>query len=579
MNLLKRIAPLTRIAILILSLPTFLYIYFAMLANFDLSSGRFALFMDEQITFDGIRNILHPKSFFLLCYSVIDGGDQRYGRILWNVSAVASYIPERVFGEAGQIIATRTVSLVFLLGAFILLARTFSSSKFGFFAILLANLALPYTAYFTTMPKPEPMQLFTLALIAFLVIRKKEIYARKTFLIIGICFGIKISSIVFLLLILILLYRNTPASLKTEKNWIFQRATFFFVGLVIAVPTLLLIALIFVASVKFWDIYLRNRTRNYLYLLITMGLAGLLSVVTNLALAIAINRNFLLNYLNYTILGTAHGSDSKSVNLPTWIKYLLNDWSGSPPVLMALFLLVAMTAIALIMRHSDVVSKKEERLIFLFAGALANLVVMLTTERLWGFYLFTGAAIFISAFIGLLEKFKFLLFNSNVGKIIVLSLSIFLPILISMGLNKNLDNLQTQSKRSNSDSYFLQLKSYNEIRTAIEQEALKREGVLRVALDPNYFQLESSETSVIERFWGPFSGWENYDLVVLKPFHLGSAPNSAVGTLEETARYVEIADYNKYVVSNASECKLDTCLEILSTLPDGGQILSRIRKP
>ena len=36
------------------------YLFFAAHANTDLTAGRFVLFMDERLTFDGVRAVLHP---------------------------------------------------------------------------------------------------------------------------------------------------------------------------------------------------------------------------------------------------------------------------------------------------------------------------------------------------------------------------------------------------------------------------------------------------------------------------------------------------------------------------------------
>ena len=87
------------------------YVFLATLANFDLTDGRFALYMDERITFDGVQRILYPESFAAFVQSVIDGGDHRYGRALWNSMAAASFLPSYIFGDQGQIIASRMLQV------------------------------------------------------------------------------------------------------------------------------------------------------------------------------------------------------------------------------------------------------------------------------------------------------------------------------------------------------------------------------------------------------------------------------------------------------------------------------------
>ena len=76
-------------------------------ANSDLAAGRFALFMDEGMVFDGVSKILHPASLRDFAFAIVNGGDQRYGRSLWNLTALVAYLPERIWGDTGLIIAER----------------------------------------------------------------------------------------------------------------------------------------------------------------------------------------------------------------------------------------------------------------------------------------------------------------------------------------------------------------------------------------------------------------------------------------------------------------------------------------
>ena len=56
------------------------------------------LFMDEQIAFYEIKNILHANSFDNFVKAIVFG-DQRYGRIIYYVTSIFLFIPERIFGE------------------------------------------------------------------------------------------------------------------------------------------------------------------------------------------------------------------------------------------------------------------------------------------------------------------------------------------------------------------------------------------------------------------------------------------------------------------------------------------------
>jgi len=75
--------------------------YMSLRANLDLAAGRFVLDMDERTAFNGVFKILNPKSAFDFFYAIFDGQDHRYGRIFWNVMALISVIPEKIWGETG----------------------------------------------------------------------------------------------------------------------------------------------------------------------------------------------------------------------------------------------------------------------------------------------------------------------------------------------------------------------------------------------------------------------------------------------------------------------------------------------
>ena len=83
------------------------------------------LFIDEQITFYPIIKLLNPSGLDEFLWLASDGSDYRYGRILWNSIALIALIPAKLFGEAGQIIASREAGVIFLLVSYLLLTHTF----------------------------------------------------------------------------------------------------------------------------------------------------------------------------------------------------------------------------------------------------------------------------------------------------------------------------------------------------------------------------------------------------------------------------------------------------------------------
>ena len=152
----------TEMALTLLSI-TWLVLCF--LFNKDLSSARYELFMDEQVSFDGIMNIYHT-SLDRLSWNLRNGGDHRYGRIFWNLLALFSWPFWKIFGTSGLIISNRMVSSVFQILSYLLLLYTFIPTQRKSYRLigLIFLILLPGTLYFSHMPKPEPIQLFFLSL-------------------------------------------------------------------------------------------------------------------------------------------------------------------------------------------------------------------------------------------------------------------------------------------------------------------------------------------------------------------------------------------------------------------------------
>ena len=145
----------------------------ALWANLDMIDGRFALYMDERITFDGIKRILHPAGIKDFIFAVAHGSDHRYGRILWYAQAFFSYLPERLFGDSGQIIAGRVWQTLLIMASCSIWIFGIIRTDWLRIVMALTLLSIPYTSYYMTMPKPEPLQIFFLSYFCYYFIYKE----------------------------------------------------------------------------------------------------------------------------------------------------------------------------------------------------------------------------------------------------------------------------------------------------------------------------------------------------------------------------------------------------------------------
>lgn len=212
------------------------YFYFNIYANTDLALGRFVLDMDERTAFNGVQKILHPINLENFFWSVRDGIDHRYGRIFWNSMAVASYLPEKIYGETGQIIASRGLQVLLLFLTACLLSYSLVNTWQARFAIFMAIFTIPFSAYYQTNPKPEPIQLFFISVFICYYFKKRMIFG-KYWIFLGLAFGAKISTLPAVAIFFIASLLINRAHLIDRKNNVILNTVLWFVcGFSLAVP-------------------------------------------------------------------------------------------------------------------------------------------------------------------------------------------------------------------------------------------------------------------------------------------------------------------------------------------------------
>ena len=140
------------------------FAYLAIWANTDFIAGSHFLFVDERLTFNGVKKILNAKDLPNFLYMIFDGNDHRYGRILWNSMAITSAIPEYFGGESWQIVAGRITQAVILFSAYLVFSSFIIKNQALKIFTLFCLLVIPFSAYYQTLPKTEPKQLLFLSL-------------------------------------------------------------------------------------------------------------------------------------------------------------------------------------------------------------------------------------------------------------------------------------------------------------------------------------------------------------------------------------------------------------------------------
>jgi hypothetical protein len=551
------------------------YVFLATMANLDLTAGRFALFMDERITFDGVQRILHPGNLAAFFWNVMDGGDHRYGRSLWNSMAIASFLPANFFGDTGQIIASRMLQPLLLITAFLVMVFTFVRGWPLRSVLLVALLAMPYTEYYMTMPKPEPLQLFFLAM--FLYFYKKNDWAPgKYWIFLGLAFGTKISTLPAMAVFAaasFFAYKFRGLE-EIEPNGITSGCIYFFLGLGLAVPILfapvvggMLTFLLF----RWGSLYLGLGKK-------TRGIATVAAIVVLLFAA----RVKVATWISATFLNTKHGADQESINILSWIEYFYNSWLVVPSwVGLAFTVSGAAFLLHRLVRIIDAKKAIPVGFVLILAGLALNLSIFVSAHRLWGFYLYPGSVLVLVGLFSLISSNSAQAKGENAPPL--LGLESLLPRVTAMTVAvmaifywtpDSIAGFKQLSIRTEQPEYKAEFESYRHVVDTLNNLSLSQNRTLSVAFDPILFPPASNSDYQITEFWGPYVNWDtDVDVIVFSSVHTPQGAPCLAGSYNYQFCLVERRMYSRYVIDKHEVCAKAKCYKRYGRLPNGGEIL------
>lgn len=364
------------------------------------------LFIDEQITFYPIIKILNPSGIDEFLWLVSDGSDYRYGRILWNALALAALIPTKLFGESGQIIASREAGTVFLLLAYLLLTHTFIERPAIRFAALLTLIVLPYNSYYMSMPKPEPIMLLCAALFLFFYKKNNLTLGKPYWIFLGMAFGAKISfllpMIVFLGAAITLEFNKKTIPFILSESVI--SVTYLVIGFVIANPYFAP-AFLTGTFIVLW-ILLISRLIQKSYSLTIVIVFAILSCallepvfreyVFGELLDLSGTRHALSEWIRGTFLKINDGENAHTQNFLSWGTYLLKIIFPNNLYLAGIYIVgVVIFFFSNALKNGPQLKNKPYTLLIscllTMIAAIQLISPMLSVKnRLWGMYLFPG---------------------------------------------------------------------------------------------------------------------------------------------------------------------------------------------
>ncbi|MCS7004813.1 MAG: hypothetical protein NZM38_05750 [Cytophagales bacterium] len=487
-------------------------------ANTDLTDASW-IFMDENITFAGVKK-LHQALYTLdkgyIIDQFLDGGDHRYGRILWIINALTSFIPSLIWGDKGVIVATRFTQAFFLVASYVILAHALLKSFTLRCVAVALLLLLPHTPYYATMPKPEPFQLFFIALFVWFASKKSFLLGNWYWIWLGAATGAKIAT-----LPLVAFWGASAfgmALLGQDKN---NQETAAFI---------------------------KNLLKTIAWLIIGFNLAEPIFYIGPKI------------YWDWISGNVVHGEDNINLQFSDWFMFVINSWAGIHGRLMWIFLslLVLISAFTFFQAIKGNHSYRNAGLV-LAGGWLMNLFIMFTVKRLWGFYLQVGSALLV---VGALAAFN-LLYSQIHQKLVR-----FLGIILGLILVANGTILQLQytknvyeelATRTQNPQHIFKVKQQIWSENFINKLYRQKNKTLLGFYAPALYQFRiQPETALIRPIWGAFLDYSSQpDFIITDFCLLPDTVNLSENIFKDSFRKSAVL-YGKHVAIALN----DSCLAI-----------------
>lgn len=367
------------------------------------------LYVDENITFIGVKHILHPESFSEFIWAITDGDDHRYGRILWNSIALIAYIPSIFFGDIGQLFSGRMLQVILLISSFVVFAYTFVDSKLLRIALIFTLSVMPFTTYFMTMPKPEPVMIFCMALFFYFYKKNSLEGARPYWIFLGLAFGAKISMLPAIpILLLASLYKKPLRSetVKTLRN-LFITIAYIFIGFCLAIPMFIKASGIVLIQLGILYLLIRLAIKN-------KKLAWALAIVFAICIfAIPEIRNLLPKnlgiryaleqWIHATFMKLNYGGLDPNYTWHDWGKFFITYWMMMPTSI-AIGISCLIGSLVTLIFTSLGIGWRQLNSNLLILGALLMIGCLMfispfisIKNRMWGMYLYPGSILIITS--------------------------------------------------------------------------------------------------------------------------------------------------------------------------------------
>ena len=410
--------------------------------NKDLSNARYELFMDEHVSFDGVKKIYESSSETIIKNLRVSRG-YGYGGIFWNSLAFFSYPFYKLFGDRGLIISNRMAVAIFQMLSYILLLYFFVPDERIRILGMLVLVSLPGSIYFASMPKPEPIQLL---FFTFFLISKFKRYDFLPFFFLGVSLGSKISALPMTLFYLSYSYFNK--SYKTISDFL-KRIFILSLGIILGEPIL-----------------------SYL------------------------NKSAIVQYINTTFPHFSHGRDQDDVNIFSWLAFFAKDPRGIfGIVLIIIFCFFIIKDYKKEKNEKGIIGYIQKPYIFIMISSLSfGLPVIFFVKRIWHHYLH------ISLVLTTIFMLNFFCNNmKNISKKIKTTSLAIVVLFTFFGIKHFYDKIIILSTRTKTSDYDHKFRLWKKMKTLAIKNTKEKD---HICIDPNMFHERTFQERTYVPQWG-----------------------------------------------------------------------------
>jgi hypothetical protein len=550
-------------------------------ANKAVQFSQLLLNDEYLITFKTVKHLLHPQSLQDFWAWISVKGFSSYGRFMYYVSAIFSYFPEKIWGEAGQIFATRMLFSTVLLASNIIFSVNFVKSWTNRILMFMILSTMPYSSYYLSMPKPESWQMLAYALF-FIFWYKKLAQFGWWYFFLGFVFGAKVSALpVIFVIICISLWVNRSSMLKSIPR-ILEAFCYGLFGFLINAPQfypIIGITIIGVISINYSVKYFPP---------IFSTIVGVIFFVLVL---------LLFKYQIGTIrlwLNDLHGpylwANLYHLSLSDHVKYILQVWLSLPKwwlgILLWPFLGISYGCFIMLLHRKRPQDSQWPLIVAIgLSGLLLNIILIFKMTGILRFYLYPGTYLFIVSFIVLYDQ-TYMLLNRQIQNLIFACLFMVMTFwfMASYELLPAWRPFVGFDFSFKGHAYRLScgrdIEAHNSKR---KKEIIFLTNFLNGLSIDQHFQVVLSPTYVLlpdtERYNVRYSYWQDYtyfdemdEVMVILQSELSTPPHISLPSQYPVWEKF-ISDYKRLVVDKDQKSDLPQYYERVQTLPNGYEIL------